>query len=184
VSTLDWTAVISAAFAAIAALGSAGAAFIMLRQWTAQTTPALSVDVAEVFPKRTLYLTIVNFGGPIKKVSFAAVEGCQACLSFLPPHGFLRPGESARLQLHMDSVDEATIAVVYGFDLSGRYVYAWAANGQAGRWRARSGRWWWNQRPTDLSAVEILQRFYPTAPDPTSLESRASVLVPRTDDWP
>lgn len=178
----DVAQITSTAFAAVAAVGSAGASWVMYRQWVASSTPALSVDVAEVYPKQTLFLTVVNYGGPIKKVSFAAVEGDQACMSFLPPHGFLGPGEKARLQLGMDSADENPVAVVYGFDLGGRYVYAWAANGHNGRWTARSSRW--RRRPTDLSAVQILQRFYPDARDPTKLEQRAVVLMPNAGEWP
>ncbi len=123
----------------------------------------MSVDVAEVHPKRTLYMTVVNYRGPVKKVSFVAVEGKQACLSFLPPHGFLGPGERARVQLGMESVDESTIAVVYGFDLAGNNVYAWSANGQGaiGR-RARDGG-------------DGGRRTYPK-----HRSSRASTRLPRT----
>jgi hypothetical protein len=146
----------------------------MYRQWSASTTPALSVDLALYQPSATTFMTIVNHGAPVKKVSFAVVEGQQACLSFLPPHGFLTAGERVRVQLGLDAADSnAQVAVVYGFDLQGRNVYAWAANGRSGRWRARSG--WLLRRPTDLSAVQILQRFYPSAPDPMSLEKRAIV---------
>ncbi|HTD09467.1 MAG TPA: hypothetical protein VK680_11285 [Solirubrobacteraceae bacterium] len=120
------------------------------------------------------FMTIVSHGAPVKKVSFVVVEDQQACMSFLPPHGFLTTGERVRLQLGLDAAgSNAQVAVVYGFDLQGRYVYAWAANGQSGRWRARSGRLL--RRPTDLSAVQILQRFYPSAPDPTTLEQRPVV---------
>lgn len=176
-STSLWIQFASVIFAAVAAAGSAGAAAVMYRQMAASATPALSVDLAEVLPRGSLFLTVVNYGGPIKKVSFAAVEGTQACMSFLPPHGFLGPGERARIQLGMDSAgDRAQVAVVYGFDLASRYVYAWAANGQAGRWPARSSRW--RRRPTDLSAVQILQRFYPGVADPTTLQQRAIVLMP------
>jgi hypothetical protein len=181
-STTDAIQLASTAFAAVAAVGSAIAAWVMYRQWRAGRTPSLSVDIAEVHPKRTLYMTVVNYGGPVKKVCFAAVEGSQACLGFLPPHGFLGPEERARLQLCMDSVDESTVAVVYGFDLDGNYVHAWSANRQSGRWPARSRRL--RRRPTDLSATQILQRFYPGAPDPTTLELRANVLLPNASDWP
>lgn len=175
-TTADALQLASTAFAAVAAIGSAAAAWVMYRQWLGGRTPALSIDIAEVHPKRTLYLTVVNYGGPVKKVSFAVVEGRQACVSFLPPHGFLGPGERARMRLGLDSVDERTIAVVYGFDLGGKNVYAWSANGHTGRWPARSRLW--RRRPTDLSAVQILQRFYPQAPDPTTLEQRSVVLMP------
>jgi hypothetical protein len=181
-STADTTQVLSTVFAAVAAVGSADAAWVIFRQWTATSTPGVSVDVAKVFPKGTLYLNVVNYGGPVKKVSFAVIEGEQACMSFLPPHGFLGPGERSQLQLGLDGPTEPdapddTVAVVYGFDLASRLVYAWAANGKADRWRARST--FWRRRPTDLSAVQILQRFYPGAPDPTMLEQRASVLMPK-----
>jgi hypothetical protein len=39
---------------------------------------------------------------------------------------------------------------------------------------------WWNRRPTEMSAVEILQRFYPHALDPTTLELRANVRMAKT----
>jgi hypothetical protein len=135
VSAGDVLQLVSTAFAAVAAIGSAVAAWVMYRQWLGGRTPSLSVDVAEVHPKRTLYMTVVNHGGPVKKVCFAAVEGDQACVSFLPPHGFLGPGERARVELCMDSIEVSTIAVVYGFDLDGKNVYAWSANGNAGRCR-------------------------------------------------
>jgi hypothetical protein len=176
-STGDAIQLASTAFAAFAAIGSGVAAWVMYRQWSGSRTPALSVDVSVVFPKRTCYLTVVNYGGPVKKVCFAVVEGAQACMGFLPPHGFLGPGERASLQLGVDAdTDDRAIAVVYGFDLDGNTVYAWAANGQNGRWPARSSHL--RRRPTDLSAVQILKRFYPDAADPTELEQRATVLVP------
>ncbi len=174
-TTGDGIQLVSTVFAALAAIGSGVAAWVMYKQWAGMRTPALSVDIAEVHPKRTLYLTAVNYGGPVKKVCFAIIEGEQACLGFLPPHGFLGPGERARLQLGLDATDDAAIAVVYGFDLDGNTVYAWAANGKNGKWPARTTRL--RRRPTDLSAVNILQRFYPDASDPTTLELRASALV-------
>jgi hypothetical protein len=173
------TQVASTVFAAVAGVGSATAAWVIYRQWRASSTPALSVDLVEVLPKGTIFLNVVNYGGPTKKVSFAVIEGEQACLSFLPPHGFLGPGDSRQVQICVDSAGSQQAAVVYGFDLEGRYVHAWAANGTAQRWRARSSRW--RRRPTDLSAVSILQRFYPGAPDPTTLELKASVLMPPDD---
>jgi hypothetical protein len=179
-STADTTQVLSTAFAAVAAVGSAGAAWVMHRQWTATSTPGVSVDVAKVFPKGTLYLNVVNYGGPVKKVSFVVIEGDQACMSFLPPHGFLGPGERVQLKLGLDSPNDApddSVAVAYGFDLASRFVYAWATNGKAERWPARST--FWRRRPTNLNAVQILQRLYPQAPDPTKLEQRGSALMPQ-----
>jgi hypothetical protein len=175
VTTGDAIQLVSTLFAALAAIGSGTAAWVMYKQWAGTRTPSLSVDIAEVHPKRTLYLTAANYGGPVKKVCFAIIEGEQACLGFLPPHGFLGPGERARLQLGLDASEDTAIAVVYGFDLDGNTVYAWAANGKSEKWPARTTRW--RRRPTDLSAVNILQRFYPGASDPTTLELRASVLV-------
>ena len=171
------TQLASTVFAAVAALGAAATALLTYRQWSAGVTPALSVDVALYQPSGKLFLTIFNHGGPVKKVSFAVVEGKQATMGFLPPHSFLASGQAARLRLQLDAeADTHQTAVVYGFDLTGHHVYAWAANGQSGRWPARSRRW--RRRPTDLTAVQILQRFYPAAPDPMTLEKRASVLVP------
>jgi len=166
----------STLFAALAAIGSGVAAWVMYRQWSGTRTPALSVDISVVFPKRTCYLTVVNYGGPVKKVCFAVVEGARACMGFLPPHGFLGPGERASLQFGVDAdTDDRAIAVVYGFDLDGNTVYAWAANGQNGKWAARPS--YLHRRPTDLSAVQILQHFYPNAADPSTLEQRATVLL-------
>jgi hypothetical protein len=119
--------------------GSGVAAWVMYRQWSGSRTPALSVDISVVFPKRTCYLTVVNYGGSVKKVCFAVVEGAQACMGFLPPHGFLGPGERATLQLGVDADgDDRAIAVVPGFDLDGDTVYAGpptarTANGQLAR---------------------------------------------------
>lgn len=175
-STGDAIQLASTAFAALAAVGSGVAAWVMYRQWAGSRTPALSVEISVVFPKRTCFLTVVNYGGPVKKVCFAVVEGAQACMGFLPPHGFLGPNERARLQLGVDAdSDDRAIAVVYGFDLDGNTVFAWAANGQNGKWPARSSAL--RRRPTDLSAVQILHRFYPDAADPTTLEQRATVLL-------
>ena len=172
------TTVASTTFAAIAAIAAAVTAGLSYRQWNAGVTPGLSVDVALYQPSGKLYLTIVNHGGPAKKVSFAVIEGKQAAIGHLPPHGFLASGQAARLLLSMDA-DAGTqqTAVAYGFDLTGDRVYAFAANGRSGRWRARS-RGLLRRRPTDLRAAQILQRFYPDAPDPLTLEPRGSVLVP------
>jgi len=176
VSTGDAIQLASTAFAALAAIGSGLAAWVMYRQWAGSRTPSLSVDISVVFPKRTCFLTVVNYGGPVKKVCFAVVEGEQACMGFLPPHGFLGPGERAQLELGVDAdSDDRAIAVVYGFDLDGNTVFSWAANGKNGKWPARSRRL--RRRPTDLSAVQILKRFYPDAADPTTLEQRATVLL-------
>jgi hypothetical protein len=164
------------AFAAIAAVGSAGAAWVMYRQWSAASTPALSIDLSETQPSGAMFLTIVSYGGPVKKASIAVVEGEQACLGFVPPHGFVAAGERVRLGLPLDSSGNTKqVAVVYGFDLQSRYVYAWAASGRSERWPARSRRF--RGAPTDLSAVEILKRFYAGAPDPTTLEQRAVALM-------
>ena len=173
-SAAEVTQLASTIFAAIAAVGSGVAAFVMYRQWLAGTTPALTVDIAQYQPRGIIQMTLVNYGAAVKKVSIAVIEGNQACLAFLPPHGFMSPGERSRLTLGLDpSGKDEMVAVAYGFDVRGDWVYAWAANGQSGRWRARSGRF--RRRPTDLSVVSILQRFYPHAPDPMALEKRAVV---------
>ena len=72
--------------------------------------------------------------------------------------------------------DTRQTAAVYRFDLTGRHVLAWAANGQSGRWLARS--WGLRRRPTDLSAAQIMPRFYPDAPDPMTLAKCSAALVP------
>jgi hypothetical protein len=137
--------------------------------------------MAETQPQGILTLTIVNYGGPAKKVSFAVVEGEQSCLGFLPPHAFLAAAETASLRLKLErSGQHNAVAVVYGFDVQSRYVYAWAAGGRSERWPARSGRL--RRRPTDLTAVQILQQFYPDAPDPTKLRQCTFELLGRGAD--
>jgi hypothetical protein len=172
------TQVVSTVFAAVAAVAAAITALVVYRQWAATVTPTPSVDTALHLPSRLFVLTVFNHGGPVKKVSFAVIEGNQACLGFLPPHAFLASGQNVRVKLQLDPTeDTGQTAVAYGFDLAGRYVYAWAANGQSGRWPARSRRL--RRRPTDLTAAQILQRFYPGAADPMTLEVRASELMPQ-----
>ena len=165
----------STAFAAIAAVGSAAAAWVMYRQWTISNVPALTVDLAHWQPRNVLALTIVNYGAPVKKVSIAVIEGDQACFAFLPPNGFLGRGERVQLTLGLDpSGGLSMTAVAYGFALNGSRVFAWAASGEEGNWPARS-RGLFRRRPTDLTAAAILHRFYPNAPDPISLEKRGIV---------
>ena len=168
------TQLASTVFAAIAAIGSAVAAWVVYRQWLSGSTPSLTIDLAQYMPSKALVLTVVNFGAPVKKVSVVVIEGDQAVMTFLPPHGFLAAGERVRMTLGLDATDgDRMTAVAYGFDLSGEHVYAWSANGQSGRWRARGRRF--RGRPADLSAATILKGFYPDAADPTTLEKRAIV---------
>lgn len=60
---------LSAVFAAIAAVGSAGAATIMYRQGSDARTPRLNVDVIATMPLGRMFLSIQNYGGPAKKVA-------------------------------------------------------------------------------------------------------------------
>lgn len=176
VSAAEITQVASTVFAAVAAVGSGAAAWVIYRQWSASRTPAVSIDVSE-FNTGAMFLTLVNYGGAAKKVSFAVIEGKQSCMGFLPMHGYLAPGERARLRLGSETTGERKqIAVAYGFDLDGRWVYAWGANGQSLRWRARPGRW--RRGVTDESEASILKRLYPGAPDPDELEPRGFALMP------
>ncbi len=170
------TQVASTVFAAVAAVGAGTAAWVMYRQWSASRKPAVSIDVSE-FNTGAMFLTLVNYGGAAKKVSFVVIEGKQACMGFLPMHGYLAPGERARLRLACETTGERKqIAAAYGFDLDGRWVYAWAANGQNLRWRARPGRW--RRRVTDETEASIVQRFYPGAPDPDELDVSGFTLMP------
>lgn len=171
-SAAEVTQIASAVFAALAAAGSAVAAAVMYRQWNASVTPALTIDLSQWQPSGRLFATIVNHGAAVKKASIVAVEGSQACVGFVPLHAFIEAGEKVRLELHVDPAsDLGQVAVVYGFDLSGNRVYAWAANGQSGRWRTRNARRC-RARSTNLSPVHIFKQFYPSAPDPMSLEKR------------
>ena len=158
-------ALASAVFAAIAAAGSAGAAWVMYRSWAAGVVPAVSLDLAES-PEGVLVLTIHNFGAPAKKLTYAVIEGTNICAESIP-HGFLETGGRVRIKVDMPSAGRTVIAVAYAFDLSARHFYAWAANGQSGRWRARHGRLW--RKPTDATQQDILKRFYPQAPDHAEL---------------
>jgi hypothetical protein len=166
---------LSAVFAAIAAVGSAGAAALMYRQWSDARTPRLNVDVIATMPSGRMFLAIQNYGGPAKKVAFTVIEGEQAAGGVLPPNGHVGPGESARLQLGFDMTEEhKQVAVVYGYDLDGRRVYAWAANGQSRCWRLRGLL----AHRGELMALDILRAFYPDAPDPTTLQARSVILLP------
>ncbi len=66
------------------------------------------------------------------------------------------------------------VAVVYGYDLDGQRIYAWAANGQSRCWRLRG----WRAHRGGLMPLDILRAFYPDAPDPTTLQARSVVLLP------
>ncbi len=166
---------LSALFAAIAAVGSAGAAVVMYRQWSDARTPRLNVDVIATTPSGRMFLSIQNYGGPAKKLAFTVIEGEQVVGGVLPPNGHIGPGESARLQLGFEMTQEhKQVAVVYGYDLDGQRTYAWAANGQSRSWRLRG----WRAHRGELMALDILRAFYPDAPDPTTLQSRSVVLLP------
>ena len=78
-------------------------------------------------------------------------------------------------QLGFDMTEEhKQVAVVYGYDLDGRRVYAWAANGQSRCWRLRGLL----AHRGELMALDILRAFYPDAPDPTTLQARSVILLP------
>jgi hypothetical protein len=53
-TTGDAIQLIGTVFAALATIGAGVAAWVMDKQWAGMRTPALSVDIAEVHPKRTL----------------------------------------------------------------------------------------------------------------------------------
>ncbi len=178
-SSAEVTQLASTIAAALAAIGSVGAASVMYRQWSASRTPA---QMMSGMPSGRMF---VNYGASAKQVSFVAVHGRQACMEALPPHGFLGPGERARLRLGVDFVDpHEQIAVVYGYDVTSRYVYAWAANGCTQRWQVRSRLW--HRGPAEVTALEVLRRFYPKVRDPTTLERRSTVLLetpPGSGGW-
>lgn len=115
---------LSAVFAVIAAVGSADAAVVMYRQWSDARTSRLNIDVIAMTPSDRMFPSIQN-GGPMKKVAFTVIEGAQAAGGVFPPNGHIGPGESARLQLVFEMTEERKqVAVVYGYDLDGRRIYA------------------------------------------------------------
>ena len=135
----------------------------------------MAVDLVSTFPSGRMQLHVANLGGIVIKAMTLVIEGPQACMGFLPPTAFLRPGEIRIYDLELDATnpDEAT-AVIYGFDVWRRYVYAWSATGRSHRWPARTG---WLQRSDDRSAIDILHQFYPDAPDPFELELRPTMTL-------
>jgi hypothetical protein len=175
-STADVAQVASAAFTA----GAAGAAYAAVRQsqieWRASREPEVSVDVVETLPAGTVALHVANLGGVVLKAMTVVIVGDQSCVGFLPPTSFLQSGELRvyDLELNAKPEDDSAIAVVYGFDTTRRWVYAWSANGQSRRWPTRRRLL---RGPTNLSAEAILRRFYPDAPDPFELERRYKMML-------
>jgi hypothetical protein len=66
---------LTTAFAGVAALGSAGAAGVLYQQWRVSQTPRLSVDAVATLPRRQVFLSIANYGGPVKKAKYTVIEG-------------------------------------------------------------------------------------------------------------
>jgi hypothetical protein len=183
-STMSMTDVVqltSTGLAAIAAAGSATAAGIMYRQWKASATPLLTIDVGDTLPDGSQVVTITNHGAPARKVQYAVLEGGRVWAGTVPPHGFLQPDTAVRLSVELHELFADTEggrkAVVYGFDLTARKVYAWAANGTSRTWRGRPGIIRSGQGMQPLYAATVLTMFYPDCPEGYELEECSAELL-------
>jgi hypothetical protein len=138
-------------------------------------------------PDGTQVVTIANHGAPARKVQYAVLEKWHVWAGTVPPHGFLQPDTAVQLRIDLDELFADEVggrkAVVYGFDLAARKVYAWAANGTSRSWRGRPSIVRSGQGMKPLYSHTVLKMFYPDCPESYELEEHSAELL-ADDDAP
>jgi hypothetical protein len=146
---VQWAPVLSAVFAAIAAVASALAVAQARRAWLASLEPFLSAAVGRDAKRGTLDLIIENGGGGVaQEVAYVLVAGDEYSWVYLPP-GFLRGGEGAPVKTKLTPPEGIPPLVVMCRDARGK-LQVWD---QTKRLRVRS------RKP--LGPTEVFARVFP-----------------------
>jgi hypothetical protein len=165
---LQWAAVASAAFAAVAALASWAAVWQAREISLSTQLPKLHIVVSENIDTGEIRVHIANdIGGLARDVAFAVVAGGQSCFGSLPPTAMLQPGDSATLVTPLRTSSREIPAIVSCRDSLGR-LHVWAVDGKHRVWPRRR---WLVRLPLGQpkGGDWVFQKFFPDAAAPSAL---------------
>lgn len=163
-TTPEWAQVLSAVFAALAALAAWASVRQGQRIWRSSLLPELHAQGLFVrdnpFGPRMAYVVHNAGGGLAKGALFLFAEG-NAYVAGAVGDGFIRPDESCRIETDMQRAKDGQVSAVGVVSCrdTNEISWAWDTRGnrrQLQRWKAR-----WRPPKEPLSMREIFERFYP-----------------------
>jgi hypothetical protein len=157
IAAAQWTAIVAAGFAAIAAGASWASVWQSRRERIDARTPDMHVEVQHAQDTDAVLVFIASNGGPAKGVYFLVVAGNMAILGHPEPSTLFRPGESRILQTTLQRSAEPPVGFIACHDLAERHLYVWAATGERRVYRIKGLR----RDRRDLTDGLLMDELYP-----------------------